>query len=129
MTRGWIDREITLFRERERGTYEEHCTARSLDNEIRHVADQVRIETQVEEHIENGEDHLSCIRGVEIPVANGGHGSHRPVDGRYVAHPETSLLEVRNHRSYPRPSFIRIVIRQHVKDTPRTVYNQQSHRK
>lgn len=59
--------------------YEFHGTTSAFNNQVGHVADQVSSEAKVEEHVENNEDHFDGVNCVEIAVADGAHGGHRPV--------------------------------------------------
>ena len=110
-----------------RGTYELHGAAGALDDEVGHVADEVGGEAEVEEHVEDVEDHLDVVLGVQIAVADGGHGGDGPVDGGDVAHPQALLPEVGGRRADPRLVMVRVTVRDQVVQATRAVHQEQSY--
>lgn len=109
------------------GAYELHGATGAFDDEVGHVADEVGSEAEIEEHVEYDEDHLDGVDGVEVAVADGGHGGDGPVDGGDVAYPEARLLEVWIDRPDPRPPAVRVQFRQQIVHAPGAVHQQQRH--
>lgn len=110
-----------------RDAYELHGAASALDDEVGHVADEVGSEAEVEEHVEDDEDHLNGVDGVKVAVADGGHGGDRPVHGGDVADPEARLLKVGVHRPDPRLPAVRVQFRQQIIQAPGAMHQQQRH--
>jgi hypothetical protein len=126
-----VDRVIRFayYRPRPRASsaYKLHGAAGALDDEVGHVADEVGGEPEVEEHVENVEDHLDVVLGVQVAVADGGHGGDGPVDGRDVADPQAGLPEVGDHRADPRLLPVRVPVGDQVVQAPGAVDQEQGH--
>lgn len=90
-------RTKTKKKETKSWAYEFHGTASAFNDQISHVANQVGSEAEVEEHVEDDEDHLSGVDGVHVAIADRGHGGYGPVKGGDVADPEAGFPEVRDH--------------------------------
>lgn len=58
-----------------------------MNDEICHVSDQVRGETEIEQHEEDVEDDLSVVLGMEISISDGGESGGRPVDCSNISTP------------------------------------------
>jgi hypothetical protein len=101
----------------------------ALDDEVGHVADEVGGEPEVEEHVEDVEDHLDGVPGVQVAVADGGHGGGGPVDGGDVADPQTGLPEVGDHLAVadPRLLRVRVPVGDQVVQAPGAVDHEQGH--
>ena len=109
------------------GAHELHGAAGALDDEVGHVADEVSGEAEVEEHVEDVEDHLDGVLGVEVAVADGGHGGDGPVDGGDVADPQAGLPEVGDGRADPRLVPVRVTVGDQVVEAAGAVHQEQRH--
>ena len=109
------------------GAHELHGAAGALDDEVGHVADEVGGEAEVEEHVEDVEDHLDGVLGVEVAVADGGHGGDGPVDGGDVADPQAGLPEVGDGRADPRLVPVRVPVGDQVVEAAGAVHQEQRH--
>lgn len=72
-----------------------------MDDQVGHVPDQIRGQPEVEQHVEDVEDHLPRVHRVEIAIAHGGEGGDRPVHRCHIADPQTGLLKVLDCNSDP----------------------------
>lgn len=79
-----------------------------MNNQISHISDQVGRQSEVKEHVNGGKDHLPCVFGVQVSVADGREGGDRPVHGSHISVPQASLEEV-GHGS-PDPGSAGIMI-------------------
>lgn len=89
-------------------TYVSSSSAGAMNNQISHISDQVGRQSEVKEHVNGGKDHLPCVFGVQVSVADGREGGDRPVHGSHISVPQASLEEV-GHGS-PDPGSAGIMI-------------------
>ena len=102
-------------------THKSPSSARAMDNQVGHVTDQVSGEAEVEEHVEDVEDHLPRVDGVKISVPDGGESGDGPVHRRHVANPQALFEEVLHRSSNPSLPWVVVTRREEVVEASRAV--------
>lgn len=93
-----------------KGTYKVSRAARPMNDEVRHISDEVCCQTQIKQHVENIKQHLPRILGMQIAVSGCRQRRNGPVYRCHVPNPQALCSEIRHHRSNPCSSSIRISI-------------------
>lgn len=98
-----------------------------MNNKVCHVANEVRCQSQVEQHVKDIEHHLSGVFSMQIPITCSCQCRDRPVNCSDISVPNTIFFEIWVYCTNPGSFWIRVSVCNQIIYASSKMYSKQGH--